>query len=64
MALIELKNLDKIYNTTAVPVHAVKNVSLQIAKQEFTAIVGPSGSGKTTLLNLVGGLDKPTKGSI
>ena len=64
MALIELKNLDKIYNTTVVPVHAVKNVNLQIAKQEFTAIVGPSGSGKTTLLNLVGGLDKPTKGSI
>jgi putative ABC transport system ATP-binding protein len=64
MALIELKNLDKIYNTTVVPVYAVKNVSLQIAKQEFTAIVGPSGSGKTTLLNLVGGLDKPTKGSI
>ncbi|GAK55635.1 ABC transporter ATP-binding protein [Candidatus Vecturithrix granuli] len=64
MALIELKNLDKIYNTTVVPVHAVKNVTLQIEKQEFTAIVGPSGSGKTTLLNLVGGLDKPTNGRI
>jgi putative ABC transport system ATP-binding protein len=64
MALIELKHLDKIYNTTSVPVHAVKDVTLQIAKQEFTAIVGPSGSGKTTLLNLVGGLDQPTKGSV
>ena len=64
MALIELKNLDKIYNTTAVPVHAVRDVSLLIEKKEFTAIVGPSGSGKTTLLNIIGGLDEPTKGKI
>ena len=64
MSLIELKNLEKIYNTTAVPVHAVNNVTLNIEKGEFTAIVGPSGSGKTTLLNLIGGLDKPTKGNI
>lgn len=64
MALIEIKNLDKIYNTTAVAVHAVKEVSLNIEKKEFTAIVGPSGSGKTTLLNIIGGLDKPTNGSV
>ena len=64
MSLIELINLEKIYNTTSVPVHAVNNVNLTIEKEEFTAIVGPSGSGKTTLLNLIGGLDKPTKGSI
>ncbi|HDY75420.1 MAG TPA: ABC transporter ATP-binding protein [Candidatus Marinimicrobia bacterium] len=64
MSLIELHDLSKTYNTAAVPVHAVKNVSLQIEKQEFTAIVGPSGSGKTTLLNLIGGLDKSTNGSI
>lgn len=64
MALIEIKNLDKIYNSTAVPVHAVKDVSVQIDKKEFTAIVGPSGSGKTTLLNLIGGLDEPSKGKI
>ncbi|NOZ03294.1 MAG: ABC transporter ATP-binding protein [FCB group bacterium] len=64
MPLIELHDLSKTYNTAAVPVQAVKNVSLQIEKQEFTAIVGPSGSGKTTLLNLIGGLDKPTGGSI
>ncbi len=64
MALIELKNLDKIYNTSAVPVHAVKNVNLTVDKKEFTAVVGPSGSGKTTLLNIVGGLDKPTKGKV
>lgn len=64
MPLIELKNLDKIYNTTSVPVHAVKNLDLEIKKKEFTAIVGPSGSGKTTLLNLIGGLDQPTDGSV
>jgi len=64
MPLIKLKNLSKTYNTTAIPVHAVNNVNLQIAKKEFTAIVGPSGSGKTTLLNLIGGLDKPTGGSV
>ena len=64
MALIEIINVDKIYNTTAVPVHAVKKVTLEIQKKEFTAIVGPSGSGKTTLLNIVGGLDKPTSGKV
>lgn len=64
MPLIELKNLSKVYHTTAVPVQAVKDVNLNVEKQEFTAIVGPSGSGKTTLLNLIGGLDKPTKGSV
>ncbi|MCK5075492.1 MAG: ATP-binding cassette domain-containing protein, partial [Calditrichia bacterium] len=62
MALIELKNIDKTYNTTAVPVRALKNVNLTIEKKEFTAIVGPSGSGKTTLLNIIGGLDNPTNG--
>jgi len=64
MALIEITNLDKIYNTSAVPVHAVKDISCSIDKQEFMAVVGPSGSGKTTLLNIVGGLDKPTGGKV
>ena len=64
MALIDIINVDKVYNTTAVPVHAVKNVSIKIEKKEFTAIVGPSGSGKTTLLNIVGGLDKPSSGKV
>jgi len=64
MTLIELQNVSKTYNTTAVPIQAVNHVNLKIEKQEFTAIVGPSGSGKTTLLNLIGGLDKPTNGSV
>ncbi|MBD3225882.1 MAG: ATP-binding cassette domain-containing protein [Caldithrix sp.] len=64
MALIEINSLHKTYNTTAVPVHAVNNVTLHIEKEEFTAVVGPSGSGKTTLLNMIGGLDQPSEGEI
>jgi len=64
MALIEITNLNKIYNTSAVPVHAVRNVTCNVMKKEFLAVVGPSGSGKTTLLNIVGGLDNPTDGKV
>ncbi|MEW6511260.1 MAG: ABC transporter ATP-binding protein [Bacteroidota bacterium] len=64
MSLISLTNIVKIYNTTAVPVHAVSGVTLAVEWQEFTAIVGPSGSGKTTLLNIIGGLDSPTAGTV
>jgi putative ABC transport system ATP-binding protein len=64
MALIKLNNVSKIYKDNSVPVQALKDVSLEIEKEEFTAIVGPSGSGKTTLLNVIGGLDKPTSGTI
>jgi putative ABC transport system ATP-binding protein len=64
MKIIETKELHKIYDETAVPVHAVNGIDLCIEQGEFTAIVGPSGSGKTTLLNMIGGLDKPTKGEV
>lgn len=64
MAIIQIKNVSKVYNTSAVPVHALTDLSLEIDKQEFTAIVGPSGSGKTTLLNILGGLDIPTSGEV
>lgn len=64
MKVIETKNLTKTYNEGAVPVHAVNDVNLTIDQGEFTAIIGPSGSGKTTLLNMIGGLDRPTSGSI
>ena len=64
MKVLELKNVNKIYNSTEVKVHAVNEVSLDFSEAEFVAIVGPSGSGKTTLLNLIGGLDKPTSGEI
>ena len=62
MKVIEIKNLEKIYNESEVKVHAVNGVTLDFEEGEFAAIVGPSGSGKTTLLNMVGGLDDPTSG--
>lgn len=64
MKVIELKKVNKIYNSSEVKVHAVNNVTLDFHEGEFAAIVGPSGSGKTTLLNLLGGLDLPTSGQI
>lgn len=63
MALIETFGLCKYYSNGA-EVKAIDGVNLKIEKGEFTSIVGPSGSGKTTLLNLLGGIDKPTKGKV
>jgi putative ABC transport system ATP-binding protein len=64
MKVLELKNVNKIYDSAEVKVHAVNDVTLDFAAAEFVAIVGPSGSGKTTLLNMIGGLDMPTSGEI
>ena len=64
MKVIEIKNVEKIYNDSEVQVHAVNGVDLSFEEGEFAAIVGPSGSGKTTLLNMLGGLDTPTSGEI
>lgn len=63
-ALIKATNITKVYHKTSVPVHAINNLSVEIAEGEFTAIVGPSGCGKTTLLNILGGLDQPTSGTV
>ena len=64
MKIIEIKDLYKIYTESEIPVNAVNGIDLSFEQGEFTAIVGPSGSGKTTFLNMLGGLDKPTKGEV
>lgn len=64
MPIIEARQLTKTYNPDTIPVKALRGVDLAIEKGEFTAVVGPSGSGKTTFLNIIGGLDRPTGGSI
>ncbi|MBR1615415.1 MAG: ABC transporter ATP-binding protein [Treponema sp.] len=64
MAIIELKNVSKIYQMEKVQVKAVDNASFTIEKGEFAAISGPSGSGKSTLLNMIGLIDLPASGSI
>src|SRR5512138_211308 len=64
MKVIDVKEVQKIYDETEVAVKAVDGVTLSFDEAEFAAIVGPSGSGKTTLLNLIGGLDIPTAGKI
>lgn len=64
MAILEMKQIKKVYQKGAQEVHALRGVDLSIEKGEFLSIVGPSGSGKTTLLNIIGCLDAPTSGSV
>ena len=64
MALVQIDNVSKIYQTGEVQVKALQDVTLSIDEASFVSFVGPSGSGKTTMLNLIGCLDKPTKGKV
>ncbi len=63
MALIEIKDMYKIYEMGSEKVHALDGVNLKIEEREFVAIVGASGSGKSTLMNMIGCLDSPTSGT-
>ncbi|MDA8239441.1 MAG: ABC transporter ATP-binding protein [Nitrospiraceae bacterium] len=63
-AFLELKNVNKTFNLSYGEVTALEHVSLTINKRELVALVGPSGSGKTTLLNIIGSLDRPSKGEV
>ena len=60
--VIKLSNITKIYHVGSEDVHALENVSLEIHRNEYVAIMGPSGSGKSTMMNIIGCLDTPTSG--
>ena len=63
-ALVRVENVGKVFHRSSEDIHVLADLSLQVPNGEFLALMGPSGSGKTTLLNLIGGLDRPTKGSV
>ena len=63
-ALVEVRNVDKLFKRGSEEIHVLGGLDLEIPEGEFLALMGPSGSGKSTLLNLIGGLDRPSQGSV
>jgi putative ABC transport system ATP-binding protein len=63
-ALVRVRNLHKVFTRGSERIDVLSGVDLDIPKSDFVALMGPSGSGKTTLLNLIGGLDRPTEGTV
>jgi putative ABC transport system ATP-binding protein len=63
-ALVEVKDVHKVYYRGGEKLDILKGLSLEVPQGDFLALMGPSGSGKSTLLNLIGGLDRPSAGSI
>ena len=64
MTVLEVNELTKVYGQGENAITALNHISFQVQKGEFVAIIGPSGSGKSTLMNLIGGIDRPTSGSV
>ncbi|HZT97961.1 MAG TPA: ABC transporter ATP-binding protein [Chloroflexota bacterium] len=64
MAIVELRDVHKIYHVGKESVHALAGVSLRVNQGEFLSVMGRSGSGKSTLLNIIGCLDRPTRGEV
>jgi len=62
--LVDLDGVEKIFHRGSEDIHVLSDLHLKVPKGEFLALMGPSGSGKSTLLNLIGGLDRPTRGSV
>ena len=62
--LVNVENVEKVFRRGSEEIHVLSNLNLKVPKGEFLALMGPSGSGKSTLLNLIGGLDRPTKGFV
>jgi putative ABC transport system ATP-binding protein len=63
-ALVHVDGVEKVFHRGSEDIHVLSDLHLHVPQGEFLALMGPSGSGKTTLLNLIGGLDRPTKGSV
>ncbi|HUJ09523.1 MAG TPA: ABC transporter ATP-binding protein [Verrucomicrobiae bacterium] len=63
-ALVHVDGVEKVFHRGSEDIHVLSDLHLQVPDGEFIALMGPSGSGKTTLLNLIGGLDRPTNGSV
>ena len=62
--LVQVRGVDKMFHRGSEDIHVLLNLDLDIPRGEFLALMGPSGSGKSTLLNLIGGLDRPSKGTV
>ena len=62
--LVQVEGVEKVFHRGSEDIHVLADVNLQVPAGEFLALMGPSGSGKSTLLNLIGGLDRPTKGVV
>src|SRR6266481_3510554 len=62
--LVNVEGVDKKFHRGSEDIHVLSELNLKVSKGEFLALMGPSGSGKSTLLNLIGGLDRPTKGTV
>src|SRR3989440_2615587 len=63
-ALVRVTDVEKIFLRGSEEIHVLSDLHLDVPKGEFLALMGPSGSGKSTLLNLIGGLDRPTRGTV
>jgi putative ABC transport system ATP-binding protein len=63
-SIISVKNLSKTYKRDKQEITVLNNISLEIERGDFIALMGPSGSGKTTLLNIIAGIDRPTNGNV
>ena len=62
--LVAVEAVEKVFHRGSEEIHILRDLHLQVPAGEFLALMGPSGSGKSTLLNLIGGLDRPTKGTV
>ena len=62
--VVRARGVTRVYEIGGQPVHALRGVDIDIKRGEYISIMGPSGSGKSTLFNMIGGLDKPTDGTV